>query len=228
MIELDGETVTKLLDVGDGRRLGCARIAGGARVSMGGAIAWLVIERGCGTVDVDGVRHAVDGRDDVFARPGWSAVLGPGARCALDGDLDVTVVWRAADGRVARTRMLDPAGVVEEHRGNGPTARTVRTYLASGALVGGETLNPPGGWSSWPPHTHEHEELYLYRFDPPDGFGVHVDLAGVPRVVRDGDVVRITAGEHPVVAAPGFRMYYLWALAGDRDELTTVVDPRWR
>ena len=49
-------------------------------------------------------------------------------------------------------------------RGDGATQRRVRTYVPEGELIVGETLNPPGGWSSYPPHRHDHEELYLYRF----------------------------------------------------------------
>jgi 5-deoxy-glucuronate isomerase len=139
------------------------------------------------------------------------------------------VVWRASD-RPTPTRVIDPAGVAEEVRGEGTTARRVRTYVPEGELIVGETLNPPGGWSSYPPHRHEHEELYLYRFDPPNGFGVHVsydDGADSARVVRDGSIERITDGYHPVVAAPAASMYYLWALAGDHDTVDTRFDPRY-
>ena len=57
-------------------------------------------------------------------------------------------------------------------------------------LIAGETVKPPGGWSSWPPHRHEHEEVYLYRFDPAQGFGISMSygergvwclLCGKPR-----------------------------------------------
>ena len=124
-------------------------------------------------------------------------------------------------GFVDREDLPPPSG--------GVTARRVRTYVAEGELIVGETLNPPGGWSSWPPHHHAHEEIYLYRFDPPHGFGVHADLAPGrnPRVVRNGDIVRIVDGEHPVVAAPGCAMYYLWALAGDSNTVDTRVDERF-
>src|SRR5262249_45595614 len=155
--------------------------------------------------------------------PGWSAWLAPGSTFATRGStLRATIVWTAAadglDG--GATRVINAADVPDEARGDGTTARRVRTYVSSGPLIVGETLNPPGGWSSWPPHAHTHEELYLYRFEPEHGFGVHVDVADdactpdgdAPQVVRDGDVVRIRSGHHPVVAAPGCTMYYLWAL----------------
>ena len=32
-------------------------------------------------------------------------------------------------------------------------------------------------------------------------------------------------GYHPVVAGPGYRLYYLWVLAGERRELLPKDDP---
>ena len=44
-------------------------------------------------------------------------------------------------------------------------------------------------------------------------------------VVHDGQAQRIMSGYHPVAAAPGYAMYYLWALAGESDELEPSFDP---
>ena len=71
----------------------------------------------------------------------------------------------ARDVRATVGRIIDPATVADEERGEGTTRRQVDD-VAEGELIVGETLNPPGGWSSYPPHRHEHEELYLYRFAP--------------------------------------------------------------
>ena len=235
-LELTGDgRVERLLEPGADGRLGAARTDGGVSGEAGDSLAWVVVEDGRGRLSIrsgHGSGHGevsveVDGRADVFERAGWSAIVGPGGRFELEGDLRATVVWRASE-RATASRVIDPATVGEEHRGEATTARRVRTYVSEGELIVGETLNPPGGWSSYPPHRHEHEELYLYRFDPPNGFGVHVsydDDADSARVVRDGSIERITAGYHPVVAAPAAAMYYLWALAGDRDTVDTHVDP---
>jgi 5-deoxy-glucuronate isomerase len=189
----------------------------------------VIVEDGDGQLRAGPHAVSITGRASVFEQPGWSAIVGPGARFELDGDLRATVVWRAS-ARDTPTRVIDPAAIAEEVRGEGTTARRVRTYVAEGELIVGETLNPPGGWSSYPPHRHEHEELYLYRFDTDAGFGVHVsydDTADAARVVRDGSIERITGGYHPVVAAPASAMYYLWALAGDHDTVDTEVDPHF-
>ena len=99
-------------------------------------------------------------------------------------------------------------------------------------LLVGETLNPPGNWSSAPPHKHDRnrppneavmEEVYYFQVKPPQGFGfMRVYTApDDPRpfdeayVVEDGDTVLIPRGYHPVVAGPGYEVHYAWALAGE-------------
>ena len=81
-------------------------------------------------------------------------------------------------------------------------------------LMVGETFNPPGNWSSFPPHKHDGrdgepalEEVYYYRVDPPQGFGQQMlyttDGECVTHSVRDGDTVLLPYGYHPVVVAAG-------------------------
>jgi 5-deoxy-glucuronate isomerase len=231
LLNLTGDArVEWLLEPGSDGRLGAARTTGAVSGTTDGALAWVVVEGGWGRLRAGDHDVEVGGRNDVFERAGWSALVGPGSGFELVGDhLRATVVWRASR-RVTASLVIDPATVAEEQRGDGPTQRRVRTYVPEGELIVGETLNPPGGWSSYPPHRHEHEELYLYRFEPASGFGVHVsydESADAARVVRDGSIERITDGYHPVVAAPMAAMYYLWALAGDRDLVDTRTDPRY-
>ncbi len=239
-----GGSVVELLDAGGDGRIGTRRLHGPVDGELGDEYAWLLVEstdpsdRGAAAV-IDGTaHHDVAARADVFSAPGWSAFLAPGATFSTRGaSLRATCVWTAATADVdgGATRVVPAGSVASEARGEGVTARHVRTYVDRGPLIVGETLNPPGGWSSWPPHAHAHEEIYLYRFAPAQGFGVHVDVGedacrsdgDQPRVVRDGDIVRIRGGHHPVVAAPGCTMYYLWALAGDAPSVDTRVDARF-
>ena len=107
-------------------------------------------------------------------------------------------------------------------------------------LMVGETFNPAGYWSSYPPHKHDGrdgelrlEEMYYYRIDPPEGFGLNVlytaDGEAVTHQVRDGDLVLLHYGYHSVSAPPCYRVYYLWAIAGDERRLAVFEDPahRW-
>ncbi len=105
--------------------------------------------------------------------------------------------------------------------------------VAAQRLIVGETLNPPGNWSSAPPHKHDAhrppqegvmEEVYYFQVKPPQGFGFMrvYSAPDDPRepfddayVVEDGDTVLIPRGYHPVVAGPGYQLHYTWALAGE-------------
>lgn len=216
------------LRVSSRSRLGLARGRGSAAGSVGAAVAWLLVEGGHGELAIETETVEVEGRQDVFEAPGWSAVLAPGTRFAVRGDIRYTIVGRAwSDG--VETRVLRPRAVTVERRGEGPGERIVRTYVADGPLVCGESLTQPGRWSSWPPHRHEHEEVALFRFDPPRGFGVQILDAerGGRRadVVNDGDVRRIRGGYHSVAAAPGAVMCSLWVLAGEATTLAPELEP---
>ena len=136
-----------------------------------------------------------------------------------------------------------PDEVTTVERGRDNFARRVRDILPAARpavrMLAGETLNAPGNWSSSPPHKHDRdipgeeaelEEIYLYRLEPAQGFGLQLSyLADPPHevayAVRDLDVISIPAGYHPVVAAPGYQLYYLWCLAGHGRELLWKPDP---
>ena len=126
--------------------------------------------------------------------------------------------------------------MVAKQAGRDNWQRTVYSALAEDVpaqrLLAGETLNPPGNWSSFPPHKHDRsnppgeallEEIYFFRIKPAQGFGLMwtYTAAGDPDgfstafVVEDGDTVLLPKGYHPVVAAPGYELHYTWVLAGE-------------
>ncbi len=86
-----------------------------------------------------------------------------------------------------------------------------------------------GGWSGFPPHKHDenregletaHEEVYQYRFNPSHGFGAQFlyqkeDDFGPIFHIKNGSTIIVDKGYHPVVAAPGYEMYYFTILVGD-------------
>jgi 5-deoxy-glucuronate isomerase len=211
-----------------GARLGVAELTAPCEVTTGAAVAWLLVQSGTGEIDLGVDRADVAERANVFDEPGWSALIAPGDAARVTGDIQAIVIWTPTEREVV-TAITPPLTIATEDRGAGTSVRRVRTYVPRGPLICGETLNPPGGWSSWPPHRHDHEEVYVYRFRPDHGFGVAAAYGGeggdAPRIVRDGAVQRIASGYHPVVAAPGYEMYYLWALAGNDDELVPELDP---
>ena len=149
------------------------------------------------------------------------------------------------DRAIANTpTVVHPDDVVVESRGKPGWQRAVHDVITAEIparhLLVGETFNEPGQWSSFPPHKHDGtdgepvlEEVYYYRFDRPDGFGFQglYETDGDARAVflRHGSIVGIPRGYHPVCAAPGYRLYYLWALVGEHRRLAMHEDPahRW-
>jgi 5-deoxy-glucuronate isomerase len=205
----------------------------------------VVVLSGVVDVEADGVPLGLaGGRAGVFEGPGHTIYAPPGLtlrlRATEDARLAVATAPLAAPP-AGPARIIGPADQQVDERGAGNWARTVRTILgpddAAGRILLGETINPPGNWSSYPPHKHDTEEpplevrleeVYLFAFDPAGGFGVQIrydDDGEECFTVRDGDVAAIPAGYHPVVAAPGYSLYYLWVMAGDGRLMIPRLDP---
>ena len=128
------------------------------------------------------------------------------------------------------------AGVLNETSNR--TVRTIFDYSNApySKLVIGEVINHPGRWSSFPPHDHPQPEIYYYKFDNEQGFGISV-LEDDAYVVRNNDICCITPGKvHPQVTSPGYPMWYCWAIRhldndpfGERyfrDEHKWLLDPK--
>ncbi len=170
---------------------------------------------------------------------GPSAVYLPpraGARVtAMGAPLEAAVV-RAPSASRASAAPLTPSMLERRDVGAANWRRAVYNVVdaARGAerLMVGETINPPGHWSSYPPHKHDTrtpsgelpmEEVYYYLVRPAGGFGLQLlyTAAGAPEPIDDvyrvehGDLLVIPRGYHPVVAAAGYDLFYLWAMAGE-------------
>lgn len=79
-------------------------------------------------------------------------------------------------------------------------------------MVIGEIFNHAGLWSSFIPHSHEQPEVYYYRFDKPQGFGACFIEDEVFKI-KHGSFAAIPGGlTHPQVAAPAYRMTYVWMI----------------
>lgn len=79
-------------------------------------------------------------------------------------------------------------------------------------LVLGEVVHMPGRWSSYPPHHHPQPEVYYYKFLPLQGFGFSQVGDEVYKVGNNDVCVIANGGDHPQVAAPGYAMFYVWAI----------------
>lgn len=144
------------------------------------------------------------------------------------------------------TRLIPPEEVVIRDVGVWNWRRDVKDIVdkrtPAARLVVGETINPPGNWSSWPPHKHDvhrppteskQEEVYFFKVQPADSFGVarlYTAEGDVDEVypIRENSVLLIKRGYHPIAAAPGTRVYYLWTLAGESRDLIPNDAPNYR
>jgi len=152
----------------------------------------------------------------------------------------VFAVTRTDNPRRFAPRLIRPGEGRSEERGKGTmretSTRIVRTSFddsdfPESNLVLGEVVDAPGKWSSYPPHHHPQPEIYLYKFEPRQGFGL-TRIGDEAHLLRDGDTVLIREGEvHPQVTAPGYAMWYLWVirhLDGNRYVTPYFVDEhRW-
>lgn len=144
-----------------------------------------------------------------------------GVRVLATRDSELAILGVRNEASFA-TKVFDGRSLLAtEQRGKGTldnTAhRVVRTLFdprnrPEANLVLGEVVNLPGRWSSYPPHHHPQPEIYHYRFTAPQGYG-HAELGELVLKVQDGDTVKILDGrDHPQAAAPGYGMYYIWAI----------------
>jgi 5-deoxy-glucuronate isomerase len=206
----------------------------------------LPLAGGC-TVEVDGERFALAGRDGVFSAPTDFAYLPRDAEAVLRSERGGRFALPSARcSRRLPARHGPVEGVPVELRGAGACSRQVNNYclpdtFEADRLIVCEVLTPGGNWSSYPPHKHDEaregeselEEIYYFEVaDGPHGPGLGyqrvygtedrpVDLLAE---VRTGDVVLIPHGWHgPSVAAPGYDLYYLNVMAGPGPERAWLI-----
>ncbi len=191
--------------------------------------------------DVEGEEQAfprVGGRADVFSGPPVMLYIPPQSSyevVATGRAIDVGI-FSAPSQATAPPTLIEGPAVAAREVGRDNWRRTVYSALGENVpaerLLAGETLNPPGNWSSYPPHKHDRsnppheavlEEIYFFRVKPSQGYGLiwtytaPDDPEGFSTVfvVEDGDTVLLPKGYHPVVAAPGYELHYTWVLGGE-------------
>jgi 5-deoxy-glucuronate isomerase len=215
--------------------------AGGVeRYSVSDEETIVVLQQGAATFDVDGSNWTVS-RAGVFDEPATAVYLPPGRALTVRADAPVEAILVSTPAPAGgEPAILRPEDVRPEQRGRDLYVREVHNLFVTDPharrLMVGETFNPPGHWSSFPPHKHDGrdgepvlEEVYHFRIDPPQGFGHQMLYSGdgesVTHAVRDGDAVLLPYGYHPVSAPPGYRVCYLWAMAGAERRLALHEDP---
>jgi len=157
-------------------------------------------------------------------------------------DCEIALCFSRAEEKFP-ARLITPDEVEVEIRGGANATRQINHILKpefpAQKLMLVEVYTPSGNWSSYPPHKHDvHnppeevdlEELYYYKIDRPEGYAIQRVYTSDERIeqtltVRDGELVLIPEGYHPVVAAHGYNVYYLNALAGSARSMAASDDP---
>ena len=225
------------------------RLASGERlhVETRGEECAIVLLRGSGQVTIDqGTPQRLGPRRSVFESYPHAVYIPAGHEVRLDA-MDVTEIalCRAPSTAALEPRVVTPADCGFEIRGGGNATRQIIDILPpsfpADKLMICEVFTPGGNWSSYPPHKHDVdnppveadlEEIYYYRMQQPDGYGLQrlytADGSRDETVrVEDGDLVLVRDGYHPYVSAYGIDSYYLNVLAGTRRSMAASDDPRY-
>jgi 5-deoxy-glucuronate isomerase len=218
----------------------CLAAGEGADYLCDGEETVVVLQQGQGMFTTPETTWPVS-RGGVFSERATALLLPAGMPLRVDAESDLEAILVSAPCTEPGAAVLvRPADVTVNARGRGTYAREVHDLFVrdphARRLMVGETFNPPGHWSSFPPHKHDGrngepflEEVYYYRLSPTHGFGHQMlytnDGESVTHQVHDGDAVLLPYGYHPVSSPPGYALYYLWAMAGDERKLALYEDP---
>jgi 5-deoxy-glucuronate isomerase len=206
--------------------------------------AMVVLGGRCSVESTGGSWPGIGGRQNVFAGLPYAVYMPMQSefRVTAEGPCDLAFCYCRAT-QFFPARLITPSDVEVEIRGGGNATRQINHIMKpdfpADRLLIVEVYTPSGNWSSYPPHKHDvHnppgevdlEEIYYYRVSDPKGYAIQKVYTDDRRIdetltVRDGDLVQIPEGYHPVVAAHGYDVYYLNALAGSARSMAASDDP---
>ncbi|MFA5204153.1 MAG: 5-deoxy-glucuronate isomerase [Lentisphaeria bacterium] len=184
-------------------------------------------------------------RKDVFSGKPHTVYIPCGKSYTINAVTKVEIAWTTSPSDFnTDAYLITPEQVKEAHIGKENYQRDAVLMLtdafASKHLFIGEAYVPSGNHASYPPHRHDFdnlplevdmEELYFFRFNPEQGYGIqriYTDDRSIDYTctVEQNDTTVIPRGYHPVINAPGYTMYYLWIMAGtNHRKFLSVIDP---
>jgi len=186
------------------------------------------------------------GRPNVFSGKPYSVYIPCQADFSITGNGGAEIALASAPSDLLSAPYIIPPEKVTG--ASGGAANFKRTFfhiltlasqpeLPARRLIVGETFLPSGNWGAYPPHRHEKdnlpfeaflEEMYFFRINPPDGFGMtryYTDEMDTSYVVHNDTILMAPGGYHTVVGAPGYTTYILWIMAGNQRVMASVDDP---
>lgn len=205
--------------------------------------ALLILSGRCTVQAGDSTWEDVGERQSVFDGKPTAVYIPPNHQYSIKGQNTEIAICKGRCEAEGQPAIVRPSEVKIMQVGRDNWHREVRVILgpnsSNQAMIVGETLNPPGNWSGTPPHKHEidkpphesiHEELYYFKTDKPQGWGMQRIYSPERNInelifLEDGMTTFIPWGYHQVVAAPGYTLYYLFFLAGPHTNLCGHEDP---
>ena len=217
------------------------------RAETSGREILAVILGGKATFEINGKRfERVGGRPNVFAGKPHSVYIPAGSIFSVQAEGPVEIALPSAPSDLeAEPYTIGPSQVTSGVYGAANFKRSLFQILTLASqpdlpacrLIVGETFTPSGNWSTYPPHKHQvddlpreayHEEMYYFKVNPSDGFGIchYYNEEGEEEnfTVRDNSIHMMARGYHTVVSAPGYTTYYLWFLGGNQRVQAVVED----
>jgi len=191
---------------------------------------------------------SIGDRESPFAGKPWALYLPLGSRGTISGETTCEIALCTTRAEKSfPPRIVRPDDVEVEIRGAGNACRQINHIIKpefpAHRLLVVEVFTPRANWSSYPPHKHDVsdlpreadlEEIYYYRIDPADGFGLqrlHTPDGRIDEayVINDGDLLLVPEGFHTFAVAQGYTGYYLNILAGNESVRTMQPsdDPRY-
>jgi 5-deoxy-glucuronate isomerase len=189
-------------------------------------------------------RQRIGQRKNVFDGYPYVLYLPAGNQVSFVADTTCEIAeCRVPSQAPLKPKLITPNDVVSSLRGGGNVSRQIVDIMTpafpADKLMVVEVYTPGGNWSSYPPHKHDvHnppkevdlDEIYYYRMNQENAFAFQHLYSGQGSVertlkTRDGDAVLVRSGYHPVVAGPGYDVYYLNFLAGSSRVMAVTEDP---
>jgi 5-deoxy-glucuronate isomerase len=167
----------------------------------------LILLKGKGKIEAGEKVWEIE-REDVFSQRAFGVYIPPGISWRVEAEKPLELaVARTLSKKRGEPVLISPEMVKKEIRGKQGFRREVYNIIDekidAEKLVIGETINFPGEWSSFPPHKQELDEAY---------------------VIKNNSFLLIPKGYHPIAVIPGYRLYYLWVLAGKKRKLVVSED----
>ncbi len=206
-------------------------------------IGLLILEGVCDITINDKKHRDLGKRENVFSGIPTGVYIPIDSECSIKGNNVTVAICRSKCSTKTEPAVIHPDSVKKINAGKDNWNRDVRIIIGPDSpsvnMILGETLNPPGNWSGIPPAKHEksnlpdeslHEELYYFKTDKPQGWGIEHLYSPERNVneliyLQDNTVTFMPWGYHQIVAAPGYTLYYLFFLAGEGNKLAQFEDP---